>query len=63
MGPILIEGHKCPVCANRAGSKIRPVCESKKLSINLSVGESGNADLQNKFIGYSACENLPPPLL
>jgi hypothetical protein len=31
--------------------------------MNLFFGESGNADLLNKFIGYSACENLPPPLL
>jgi hypothetical protein len=31
--------------------------------MNLSFGESGYAALQNKFIGYSACEIVSPPLL
>ena len=53
-----------PVYAQtRRVGKSGHVCESKKLSVNLFFGKSGNADLQNKFIGYSTCENVPPPLL
>jgi hypothetical protein len=64
MGPILIVGHKCPGLRKPGGLENPASLRIfEKLSMNLSLSKSGNADLQNKFIGYSACENVPPPLL